>query len=263
MSGLIDIGVNLMAASFKKDLGDVVERALQAGVEQQIVTGTSLKLSHDALELVAQYPGVLSCTVGVHPHHASECNDKVLAELEALAAHTGVVAIGECGLDFNRNLSPPEVQIRAFEAQLELASGLGMPVFLHQRDAHEQFIIILKRWRHRLSVAVSHCFTGDTNQLKDCLELDLHIGVTGWICDPRRGQALQESVAHIPAERLMIETDAPYLLPRDMVSMPKDRRNEPMYLPHICKVVAGYRNEEASAVAASTTATARAFFALK
>ncbi|MDH5484316.1 MAG: TatD family hydrolase [Gammaproteobacteria bacterium] len=262
MHGLVDIGVNLTASSFKKDINDVIERAVQAGVAQQVVTGTSLEHSHHALELVTKYPGVLSCTVGVHPHHATECSDKILAELEALAANAGVVAIGECGLDFNRNLSPPAVQVHAFEAQLELASGLDMPVFLHQRDAHDDFMLILKRWRHRLPAAVTHCFTGDVVQLKDCLELDLHIGVTGWICDQRRGQALQQSVSHIPANRLMIETDAPYLLPRDLESSPKDRRNEPMYLPHICKAVAGYRGDEASAVAASTAATARAFFSI-
>ena len=263
MQALIDIGVNLTGSSFNRDLDDVIKRASDAGVVHQVVTGTNLDHSVRALELVANYPQLLSSTVGVHPHHASECNDKVLAELESLSKTPGVVAIGECGLDFNRNFSSPDQQLRCFESQLELASSLALPVFLHQRDAHEKFIAILKRWRHHLPAAVTHCFTGGVNEVKACLDLDLHIGVTGWICDERRGQALQQSVVHIPMNRLMLETDAPYLLPRDLVNAPKDRRNEPMYLPHICRAVAGYRNESEDAVAVSTTATAKAFFSIK
>lgn len=262
MQHLIDIGVNLTGRSFKDDLPDVVARAQNAGVSQMVVTGTNVEHSQQAEALTREYPGVLYSTAGVHPHHAKDCNDQTLAQLEHLAQQRGVVAIGECGLDFNRNFSDREVQIRWFEAQLELASGLGLPVFLHQRDAHASFVEILLSWRPRLTNAVAHCFTGGMEQVKSYLDLDLHLGVTGWICDERRGQDLQQAVQYIPVNRLMIETDAPYLLPRDISPKPKDRRNEPMHLPHICELVAHYRKEQVEYVAHETSQTARKFFGL-
>lgn len=262
MQDLIDIGVNLTGSSFREDLPEVVARARQAGVKQMVVTGTDIGHSQQAEALTRQYPGVLYATAGVHPHHAKDCDDQTLAQLEQLAKQQGVVAIGECGLDFNRNFSPREVQIQWLEAQLELASGLGLPVYLHQRDAHAQFVEILSIWRPRLIKAVAHCFTGGREQVKSYLDLDLHLGVTGWICDERRGQDLQQAVQYVPLNRLMIETDAPYLLPRDISPKPKDRRNEPMYLPHICEAVADYRNEEVDYVARETSITARNFFGL-
>jgi TatD DNase family protein len=260
---LVDIGVNFTGSSFRTDLDAVVQRALNAGVAQMIVTGTNIEHSQRAVELVEQYPDSLYTTVGVHPHHAKECNDQTLATLEQLAQQTGVVAIGECGLDFNRNFSPADVQEKWFEAQLELASGLGLPVFLHQRDAHERFLALLGQWRSRLSDAVAHCFTGDIEQARAYLDLDLHIGITGWICDERRGSDVQAAVSIIPDERLMIETDAPYLLPRDIEPKPKDRRNEPMYLPHVCQAVARYREQNPEHVARITRATAQRFFRLR
>ena len=129
----------------------MIARAQQAGVQQMIITGTTVEHSRSAIELDEQYPGVLYSTAGVHPHHAREFNHQTLDDLMMLAEHSSVCAIGECGLDFNRNFSTPEDQRRCFEAQLELAADLQMPVFLHQRDAHEDFLGILKRWRPRLS----------------------------------------------------------------------------------------------------------------
>ncbi len=262
MMSLVDIGVNLTGSAFRADLGEVIQRAQNIGVTQMIVTGTNIEHSQQAVELVAQYPGTLYTTVGVHPHHAKECNDQTLAKLEQLAQQPGVVAIGECGLDFNRNFSPRDEQEKWFEAQLELASGLGLPVFLHQRDAHERFLALLGPWRPRLNDAVAHCFTGDIEQARAYLDLDLHIGITGWICDERRGGDVQAAVSVIPDDRLMIETDAPYLLPRDIEPKPKDRRNEPMYLPHVCQTVAVYRNQSPEHVASITCATAQRFFRL-
>ena len=264
MHELIDIGVNLTGSSFRKDLDQVIQRATQAGVVQQVVTGTNLEHSEAAIELEKSYPGVLSSTAGVHPHHAKDCDDRTLQKLEQLAQEAGVVAIGECGLDFNRNFSPPDVQEKWFEAQLELAASLKMPVFLHQRDAHERFMEILDRWRAQLVGGVAHCFTGSLDEAKACIDLDLHIGVTGWICDERRGQALQQAVTCIPSNRLMLETDAPYLLPRDLPKdidpKPRERRNEPAYLPHICQAVASFRGETMEAVAQASTRNAREFF---
>ncbi|MCW9015174.1 MAG: TatD family hydrolase [Gammaproteobacteria bacterium] len=263
---LIDIGVNLTGRSFRHDLDEVIQHAQAAGVVQQVITGTNIEHSQKAIDLAAHYPDVLYSTAGVHPHHAKECDDRTLATLESLAQQSGVVAIGECGLDFKRNFSPPDVQEHWFEAQLELASSLNMPVFLHQRDAHQRFLAILGHWRDRLPAAVAHCFTGDTEQVRAYIELDLHIGITGWICDERRGQALQQAVRHIPDDRLMLETDAPYLLPRDLPldirPKPRERRNEPAYLPHICAAVARYREVDTATVAEHSTRAAREFFGL-
>lgn len=262
MNELIDIGVNLTGSAFDHDVSEVIDRAINVGVTTMVVTGTSVEHSRAALELTQQFPQTLYATAGVHPHHASECNDKTLGMLEQLAQDKKLVAIGECGLDFNRDYSPRDVQEKWFEAQLELASGLNLPVFLHQRDAHERFLKIMRHWRPKLVAAVAHCFTGNTEEALAYIDLDMHIGVTGWVCDERRGQALQQAVQHIPDNRLMLETDAPYLLPRDLVPKPKDRRNEPMYLPHICKVLAGLRNQDVNDLAARTSDTSREFFHL-
>ena len=259
---LVDIGANLGHESFHDDRGRVIARAREAGVAHIVVTGASELESVTALDVARTVPGVLFSTAGVHPHHAKEWRPGTAKALECLAAEPEVVAIGETGLDFNRDFSPRPDQERAFEAHLELAAGLGMPVFLHERDAHERFLAIVARWRDRLSRAVVHCFTGDEAALEAYVDLDLHVGVTGWICDERRGLHLRDIIARVPLHRLMIETDAPYLLPRDLVPKPKSRRNEPMHLPHILRAVAGAVGCEPDTLAQSTTETARRFFGL-
>jgi TatD DNase family protein len=264
---VIDIGANLTSKSFHRDLPAVIARAAAAGVDTLVVTGTSLAGSAEAADLAAAGAGAgtqaaLHATAGVHPHHAAQTAGDWVAELRALAGRPGVVAIGECGLDFNRNFSPRADQVRCFEAQLALASALRLPVFLHERDAHDAFLGILREHRPALRVGVVHCFTGTRAQLDALLALDLHIGITGWICDERRGLHLRELAGAIPADRLMIETDAPYLLPRDMPDPPRDRRNEPAFLPFVLAALARARNETPARTEAATTATARAFFGL-
>ena len=259
---LVDIGANLGHESFDRDREQVLARAREAGVAQIVVTGASEAESVTALGVARSEPGTLFSTAGVHPHHAKEWRSGSAAALERLAAEPEVVAIGETGLDFNRDFSPRPNQERAFEAHLELAAGLGMPVFLHERDAHERFLAIVSRWRDRLPRAVVHCFTGDRTALDAYVDLDLHVGVTGWICDERRGLHLREIVGRVPFDRLMIETDAPYLLPRDLVPKPKTRRNEPMHLPHILRAVAVAVGHEPDILARFTTETARRFFGL-
>src|SRR5690606_12287965 len=197
-----------------------------------IVTGTSVTASAQAAELAASRPG-LYATAGVHPHHAVELDAHTVDALRELAAQPKVVAVGECGLDFFRNFSPPDAQERAFVAQLELAAECGLPVFLHQRDAHERFTAILTEHRKSLTGGVAHCFTGGPAELEAYLELGLYIGVTGWLCDDRRGAALRAALPRIPLDRLLLETDAPYLLPRDLAEKPRNRRNEPAFLPHV------------------------------
>lgn len=262
MFELVDIGANLTHESFAPDLDAVLQRAVTAGVGRMVVTGSTLECSRAAAKLAAAHPGKLYSTAGVHPHHAASLARDHLPELQALAAAPQVVAIGECGLDHFRNYSSPAEQERAFTAQLELAVATRLPVFLHQREAHERFIAILKDYRDHLVRAVAHCFTGERNELWAYLDMDLFIGITGWICDERRGRHLEPLVRDVPADRLMIETDAPYLLPRDLRPRPKSRRNEPCHLPHVLRKVAECRGESPEALALSTTRTAEAFFAL-
>jgi TatD DNase family protein len=264
---LIDIGANLTHDSFDHDRDAVLQRARAAGVAQLVVTGASREHSPKALELARAHPGVLFATAGVHPHHAVEYTDECDAELRALHAHPEVVAVGECGLDYFRDFSPRPAQRRAFERQLQIAvdlaaDGVRKPLFLHQRDAHADFMSVMRGFDGKLGPAVVHCFTGSRAELFDYLDHDWHVGITGWLCDERRGQHLRELVRHIPADRLMIETDAPYLLPRTVKPQPSHRRNEPMYLAHIVEELARDREEDVAATAAATTAAAAAFFRL-
>lgn len=264
---MIDIGANLTSQRFRNDLEAVLDQAVEAGVTSIVITGTSVVGSQEALALVRQYarayPGLLYSTAGVHPHDAKTWSEAAGRELALLAQAPEVVALGECGLDFNRNFSPPEDQLHCFEAQLALAAEFGKPVFLHQRDAHEAFMPILRRYRDRLPGAVVHCFTGTGEELEDYLALDCHIGVTGWLCDKRRGESLRELVKRIPANRLMIETDAPYLTPQNLPKKPKGNRNEPALLPYVLEKLAECRGESQEGLAAEVLATTRSFFELE
>jgi TatD DNase family protein len=260
-AALVDIGINLGHDSYDGDRDAVLARARSAGVVQMLVTGATLAGSAAAVMLARQHPGVLFATAGVHPHHATELTAERLAELAELAQAPEVRAVGECGLDYFRDFSPREAQRRAFHRQLELAARLGKPVFLHQRDAHADFVAILREHGAR-HAGVAHCFTGDGAALREYLDLGLAIGITGWICDERRGAHLVPLVRHIPAGQLLLETDGPYLLPRDLDPRPASRRNEPAFLPHIAAVVARARGEPLGALARSSTAAARELFRL-
>jgi TatD DNase family protein len=259
---LIDIGANLTHESFRHDFDAVLDRARTHAVIQMIVTGASHDGSEHALELAKKHPGVLYATAGVHPHHAIDYTDVTDVRLRELAQLTEVRAVGETGLDYHRNYSPRDVQLQVFERQLRIAVDAGKPLFLHQRDAHHDFLALLKRYRDKIPAVVVHCFTDTREALLDYLALDCHIGITGWICDERRGTHLREFVREIPAHRLMIETDAPYLLPRTVRPQPSHRRNEPMYLKHICEEIARDRGEPVEVTAANSTAAAKAFFSL-
>jgi len=258
---LIDIGANLTHPAFHADLPAVLERAIAAGVGSIVVTGTSVPESTNALKVSNTYPQTIYATAGVHPHHARECDDATIPALRVLARQARVVALGECGLDFNRNYSPHPDQEKWFAAQVELACELQKPLFLHSRDAKDPFTQVLKQFKN-LPPAVAHCFTGDRAELHAYLDLGLHIGITGWICDERRGAHLLQLVRDVPADRLMLETDSPYLTPRDMRPQPKARRNEPAHLPHILRSVARALGRPAEEVAGETTRNARAFFGL-
>jgi len=258
---LIDIGANLAHASFDADRDAVLARAHAAGVARIVVTGSSADSSRKALDLARAHPGVLYATAGLHPHHATEYSAEHAALFRELAQQAGLVALGECGLDYFRDFAPRAAQRAAFHQQLELARRVGKPVFLHQRDAHADFAAILRehaaQWR-----GVAHCFTGGADELECYLELGLAIGITGWICDERRGAHLAVLMPRVPAPRLLLETDGPYLLPRDLRPKPASRRNEPAYLPHVAAVVARTRGESLGSLALSSTAAARALFGI-
>ena len=259
---LVDIGANLAHDSFDADRDAVLARALEAGVAAMVVTGSTLDDTEKAIALCRRHPRTLRATAGVHPHHATGLREADADRLSALLADPMVVAAGECGLDYFRNFSPPAEQRRAFELQLALAESARKPVFLHQRDAHADFLAMLRAHPRSAARAILHCFTGGRAELEDCLALGLSVGITGWICDERRGQSLRESAALVPLDRLMLETDAPYLLPRTLTPKPAHRRNEPAFLPAVLAETARCRSENPAAVAAATTENACRFFGL-
>lgn len=259
---LIDIGLNLGHDSFDHDREAVLASAKEAGVVQMIITGTSVDSSNKAAALAAEHPGTLYSTVGVHPHEAGHYNIDTSSQLHRLSQLPHVVAIGETGLDYFRNYSSHEHQEQAFREQLELGVMTGLPVFLHEREAHRRFIDILTPFRPRLTNAVLHCFTGTREELFACLDLGLYIGITGWVCDERRGLELQKLLKDIPLDRLMLETDAPYLLPRTIHPRPSSRRNEPAHLVWVLRKVAEVMHRQAEEIAGITTANARVFFNL-
>lgn len=262
-SPLVDIGINLAHDSFDPDREAVVARAKAVGVTRMIVTGSSGASTRKALDLARAHEGILYATAGVHPHHASELTDHLIAEYARLAKEPQIVAIGECGLDYFRDFSPRDAQRTAFHRHLELASRVRKPLFLHVRDAHEDFVAILREHPEALTQGgVAHCFTGSGAELDAYLALGLHIGITGWICDERRGAHLLALMPHVPVGRLLLETDGPYLLPRDLPQKPHSRRNEPMYLPHVAATVARARGESPAALAAHTSEAAQQLFRL-
>ena len=260
MDDLIDIGLNLMHSSFRRDRLEIIEDAKKAGVTQFIITGTNVHSSQMATEYASKYPDTLFSTSGVHPHDAKTCNGHTINELEKIAKNNSVVAIGECGLDYNRNFSPQDLQRKWFEAQVELAEQLDMPLFLHEREAHEDLCKILQKHDSVLDKSVVHCFTGTKSEAQKYIDLDCYIGVTGWICDMRRGRNLQEAVSVIPPEKLMIETDAPFLIPKNFDKKPKKNRNEPKYLPHILETIALCMGMDAEELAKQVTKNTKEFF---
>ena len=258
-----DIGVNLGNERF--DVEAVLARSNAAGVSSMMLTGTSVAESQKALELCRQYPPTLYSTAGVHPHYASEFNQQAYAALFALCQAPQVVAVGECGLDFNRNFSTPQQQLHAFEQQLQLACELKLPVFLHERDAFDEQVRLLKKYRAKLVGGVAHCFTGNITQMQTYLELDLYIGITGWVCDLTRGLALREAVKSLPLNRLMLETDAPYLRPKGLANNRKldNGNNEPAYLPYIAEQLAAICEIDIQLIKQHSYANSQALFGLR
>ena len=267
---MIDIGANLLHPQFDADREAVIARARAAGVRRMLVTATDLSMAEAAIRLCTDEPD-LFCTAGVHPHDAKDApqDPEVLGEqLKRLAREPVVRAIGETGLDFNRNFSPPDVQRRVFDIQLTLAGELGLPVFVHDRDSDGAVYEALAQHAANLSGMVVHCFTGSSQDLDRYLALGCAIGITGWICDKKRGGALRELVGRIPLARLLIETDAPFLLPqnaprnRQKINAPgaSSRRNEPAMLSFVAEGIAEATGKPAAEIIAASSDNARQLF---
>lgn len=259
---LIDIGANLTHESFDDDFEQVIERAIQANINHLIVTGSDVEDSEKAIAIAKKNSALFSATAGIHPHHADQYTEHTHLELDRLLQLEVVKAVGETGLDFFRDISPRSQQVESFQAHLSLAKKFNKPLFLHQRESHDTFLGVLKEHRDTLGRVVVHCFTDTAEALQDYLELDCYIGITGWICDERRGAHLLDCVGTIPLNRLMIETDAPYLMPRNLRPKPKTRRNEPCNLPVVLEAIASVRPETAEELAIATTENAIRFFSL-
>lgn len=255
---LIDAGVNLTNHQFDGQHQEVLTRAKSAGVNHLLIIGCDINTSTESLTLAARYNQY--ATAGIHPHDAKTATPELEQQLTALAQNEHVIAIGECGLDYNRDFSPREQQRAILRRQLALAEKLNLPVYLHERDASDDMLIILKEFSIR---GVLHCFTGDAHALAGYLNLGLYIGITGWVCDERRGKELQQLIPSIPIERLLIETDAPFLIPRTVKPKPKSRRNEPALLPYVCDTIAQLYGISANEVAKNTTENFNRLFGLE
>ncbi|MBD1583294.1 TatD family hydrolase [Pseudoalteromonas sp. S16_S37] len=240
----IDAGVNLTSSQFDEIRDEVVLRAQQVGVDNMLLIGSDVEDSTHSLQLACHYGFV--CTAGIHPHNAKDASSDYLTHLCQLLSQPEVVAVGECGLDFNRDFSPRSQQINVLSEQLSLAQQLGMPVYLHERDAFESMSTVLEQMNVH---GVLHCFTGDKTALEFYLNYGLMIGITGWVCDERRGAQLQQLVPLIPDDKLLIETDAPYLLPRTLKPKPKSRRNEPAFVIEVVRQIAQLRGQSIEHVA--------------
>jgi len=292
---IVDVGANLTNKKFSRDLDSVIQRAKDSGVSKIMVTGTSLQSSRDALRLSRLYPGVLYATAGIHPHDAKSWDadnddfggpstESTLTTLTEMVKSPECVAVGECGLDFNRNFSPPQVQLDVFEKQIQLACRVGKPLFLHERDAHDEMVGLLDKYKSQLPNCVIHCFTGTKEQAVKYLSMGFYIGLTGYLWKDKSEDGvrkiLQDQV--IPLDRLLVETDAPFMYPNTRASkLPqhvKDalteksqtflqryctfQRNEPCSLPVTVEMISAYLNKTPEEIALATTFNALKVFGL-
>ena len=260
MHEIADIACNFTSERFDNDLDEVINQAIVNNITKFGLICSRLSDIDKLLEIYNRYSKDMFFTIGVHPHHANEINEEYLKKLKEVINNNNPHAIGETGLDFFRNLSTYEEQIFAFEEQIKIAIDTNKPLFLHQRDSHDDFIKILRKYSSDINKSVVHCFTGTKEQLNDYLELDCYIGVTGWICDAKRNVELRKTIKNIPLERLMIETDCPYLIPKNLEEKPKNNRNEPTYLNHIANEVATLMKKDINDIREKTYKTSLSFF---
>ena len=252
---MFDIGANLTSSHFSKDLDVVLNDSLTAGVEKICITSSNLDDVKNAKKISEKYKN-LYYSVGFHPHNAKDFKIEFLKDMSVYLNDPKAICLGEMGLDFNRNFSSKEEQILCFESQLSLASSISKPLFLHQRDAHEEFLSVLDNHKFNQKLIV-HCFTGNLSELEEYLKRDFYIGITGWVCDLKRGKELRKCIDQIPEDKLLIETDSPYLSPRKKI-----RRNEPKFLIDVAEEVATLRNETKESIINSSYENSLNFFNL-
>ena len=233
---MFDIGANLTSSHFSDDLDSVLDESFEAGVKKICITSSNLQDVKNAKKITEKNKN-LYYSVGFHPHNAKDFKIEFLKDMSVYLNDPKAICLGEMGLDFNRNFSSKEEQILCFESQLSLANSINKPLFLHQRDAHEEFLSVLDNHKFNQKLIV-HCFTGNLSELEDYLKRDFYIGITGWVCDLKRGLDLRECINHIPQDKLLIETDSPYLSPRKKI-----RRNEPKFLIDVAEEVARLRKQ--------------------
>ncbi|WPO90335.1 TatD family hydrolase [Chryseobacterium sp. HR92] len=261
MNTYIDIGINLTNKQFYNEHDEIINRALEQGVEHMILTGTSVRGSKESAEIAEEYPEILFSTAGIHPHDAKSFNEQSISELRKLLKQDHVISVGECGLDFDRDFSPRPIQEKCYQAHLELAIQVNKPLFLHERSAFKRFNEITDEYLSQLPEAVVHCFTGTLDEAKIYLDKGFYLGFTGAIGDEKRFKHLEDVIKYAPLDRMMIETDAPFMLPKNMPRM-QNRRNEPSFLPYVAQTIAYLKKISISEVADETTETARNFFRL-
>ena len=252
---LIDTHAHLQMKDYNNDRDEVIARAAAEGVNYIINASFDLPSSQQAVKLAEEYEN-LYAAVGVHPHDAKSLDDRTLEALRELSKHPKVVAIGEMGLDFYRDLSPRSIQKSAFEKQLRLAEDVGLPVIIHDREAHEDTLKILRQHSDQAR-GVMHCFSGDTDFADECIDMGLYISFTGPVTYPKSHQ-LREVVAHVPWDRFFVETDCPYLTPQ----FRRGKRNEPSYVKAVAKKIAEIRRTTFPETARRTTANAKALFGI-
>ncbi|KAI1278038.1 3'-5' ssDNA/RNA exonuclease TatD [Halotydeus destructor] len=281
---IVDIGANLTNKKYSRDLDQVVQRAKDSGVQKIMVTGTSLHESKEALRLTRLYPGTLYSTAGIHPHDAKMWTEESYDVLKELAGNVECVAVGECGLDFNRNFSPQDIQLEVFEKQVQLACDLKKPLFVHERDAHEDMVKILSKFEGKLPPTVIHCFTGTTVEAQKYIDMGLYIGLTGYLWKDKSENGVRKILEDrvIPINRLLVETDSPFMYPNTRASkLPEAvkasltekslsflqryctfQRNEPCSLPVTVEMIASYMNMKPEDVAIKTSFNALKIFGL-
>lgn len=251
---LIDSHAHLVDRQFAKDLGAVLDRAQENGVAVIINVGYDLKSSFEAVNLAREYDFIYSA-VGVHPHDAARVPEDYLNKLKELCRHTRVVAVGEIGLDYYRNLSPRPIQQQVFREQLALARELNLPVIIHDREAHQEVMEILSKDKPPRAGGVIHCFSGNREMALACINMGFYISFAGPITFSKANQA-HEVVVQVPLEKILIETDAPYLAPQGR----RGKRNEPAYVRFVGEKIALLKNTPFTKVAAVTTANAKNLF---
>ena len=260
---LADSCFNINHESFKNDLGDILDAANNVGVEYFFCPASKEKEIVDLINLSESYQKNIFCSVGIHPHYASDLKPSTIQNLQKYLGNKHVRAIGEIGLDYYRNFQSPEIQKKCFNAFLELASTHQYPLFLHHREAFDDFYPMIKNCIGEVPESIVHCFTGTKSELKKFLDLGLYIGITGWICDPKRGADLREIIKYIPLDRLLIETDAPYLVPKNMVNKPRNNRNEPLFLEHVATNISELLNIDKALLAEETTKNFKKLFRIQ